>query len=148
MVLMGMRVRVHVFVMGDAPALQRSNDCSTTKCTDCAWWVALTLCSRPQLACISSSPFSFPFLYHLHRLMRRYAIEEPHSHSGGNNTGDHPLPPLFSAGRVSTGMMAQHLLPAGPASLALMCGPVGMLEGAVIPGLAELGFNREAMVVF
>lgn len=51
-------------------------------------------------------------------------------------------------------MMAQHLLPAGDASLALMCGPPPMLEGAVIPGLKELGYRgtaaagREDIVVF
>ena len=49
-------------------------------------------------------------------------------------------------------MLAQHLLPPGPNSLALMCGPPPMLEGAVIPGLKALGYQgapgREDIVVF
>lgn len=59
----------------------------------------------------------------------------------------HPLP------QVTTDMMAQHLLPAGPDSLALMCGPPAMLEKAVLPGLKALGYkgnlgDREDIVVF
>jgi hypothetical protein len=50
-------------------------------------------------------------------------------------------------------MLAQHLLPPGPASLALMCGPPPMLEHAVVPGLKALGYkgaaaDREDMVAF
>lgn len=50
-------------------------------------------------------------------------------------------------------MLAQHLLPPGPASLALMCGPPAMLERAVVPGLRALGYSgaageREDIVVF
>jgi hypothetical protein len=50
-------------------------------------------------------------------------------------------------------MLAQHLLPAGPDSLALMCGPPAMLERAVLPGLASLGYkgvgaDKEDVIVF
>jgi alanine dehydrogenase len=62
-------------------------------------------------------------------------------------------------------MMAQHLLPPRPVvamasssvqqqqqqqggSLALMCGPPGMLEHVVVPGLTAMGYTAEQMVVF
>lgn len=61
-------------------------------------------------------------------------------------------------------MLAQHLLPPRPVvlpsalqqqqqpdefvSLALMCGPPGMLENVVVPSLTALGFRSEQMVVF
>ena len=54
----------------------------------------------------------------------------------------------YSRGYITKDMMAQHLLPPGPDSLALMCGPPGMLEQAVVPGLKELGYTAEQMVVF
>lgn len=73
----------------------------------------------------------------------------------------------FSKGWVTPDMLAQHLLPprpvilpaaaaAGPdgssigggGSLALMCGPPGMLENVVVPSLTALGFGPEQMVVF
>jgi hypothetical protein len=70
----------------------------------------------------------------------------------------------FSAGRVTPDMLAQHLLPPRPivlpsaaaaqqasgdlVSLALMCGPPGMLENVVVPSLTALGFQPEQMVVF
>lgn len=58
-----------------------------------------------------------------------------------------------SVGRVTLDMMAQHLLPSGPSSLALLCGPAPMLERAVVPGLRELGYQgaageREDIVLF
>ena len=70
----------------------------------------------------------------------------------------------FSKGWVTPDMLAQHLLPPRPLilpnmvqqqgsgpevqSLALMCGPPGMLENVVVPSLTALGFKSEQMVVF
>jgi hypothetical protein len=79
----------------------------------------------------------------------------------------------FSEGWVTPDMLAQHLLPPRPVvlpapaapssdaaaaaavatddaavSLALMCGPPGMLENVVVPSLAALGYRPEQMVVF
>lgn len=73
----------------------------------------------------------------------------------------------FSQGWVTPDMLAQHLLPPRPVvlpsavqqplqgsstgdvvSLALMCGPPGMLENVVVPSLTALGFRPEQMVVF
>lgn len=84
----------------------------------------------------------------------------------------------YSKGWVTPDMLAQHLLPprpvvlqhaaglssssnssstagAGPGtagpdavSLALMCGPPGMLENVVVPSLTALGFGPGQMVVF
>lgn len=80
---------------------------------------------------------------HPDRFHVRYVLEEPPPGWAG------------SSGRVTTDMLAQHLLPPGPASLALTCGPPGMLEGAVVPGLKELGYGggggadaRDDIVVF
>ncbi|GBF96264.1 nitrate reductase [Raphidocelis subcapitata] len=82
---------------------------------------------------------------HPDRLYVRYVLEQP--------------PPGWtgSSGRVTLDLLAQHLLPAGPESLALMCGPPAMLERAVLPGLAALGYkgaaagggaDREDVIVF
>ncbi|KAI8467519.1 MAG: hypothetical protein J3K34DRAFT_34273 [Monoraphidium minutum] len=77
---------------------------------------------------------------HPDRFHVRYVLEQP--------------PPGWtgSSGRVTTDMLAQHLLPPGPESLALMCGPPPMLELAVLPGLRALGYQRpggaEDIVVF
>lgn len=77
----------------------------------------------------------------------------------------------FSKGWVTPDMLAQHLLPprpivlpnaalgqqqeggassssSGAGSLALMCGPPGMLENVVVPSLTALGFRQEQLVVF
>jgi len=69
----------------------------------------------------------------------------------------------FSQGWVTPDMLAMHLLPPRPVvlpnalqgsssgdavSLALMCGPPGMLENVVVPSLTALGFRPEQMVVF
>lgn len=67
----------------------------------------------------------------------------------------------YSKGYITHDMMAQHLLPpqpVGPAvvagqqqqagSLALMCGPPGMLEHVVVPGLTAMGYSPEQMVLF
>lgn len=72
----------------------------------------------------------------------------------------------FSKGWVTPDMLAQHLLPprpivlpsavqqqegapgSEPGSLALMCGPPGMLESVVVPSLTALGFRQEQLVVF
>lgn len=75
----------------------------------------------------------------------------------------------FSKGYITHDMMAQHLLPPQPVqvasnvtsnitdqqqqqeaagSLALMCGPPGMLEGVVVPGLAAMGYSALQMVLF
>jgi hypothetical protein len=70
----------------------------------------------------------------------------------------------FSKGWVTPDMLAQHLLPPRPivlpsavqqdgssseaGSLALMCGPPGMLENVVVPSLTALGFRQEQLVVF
>jgi ferredoxin-NADP reductase len=63
----------------------------------------------------------------------------------GGSTG----PWRYSQGFITVDMMAQHLLPAGEGSIALMCGPPAMLERVVMPGLAELGFKADTqMVVF
>ncbi|KIZ01847.1 cytochrome b5 reductase 2 [Monoraphidium neglectum] len=78
---------------------------------------------------------------HPDRFTVRYVLEQPpHGWAG-------------SSGRVTLDMLAQHLLPSGPNSLALMCGPPGMIEMAVLPGLQQLGFkgaqgDREDIVVF
>ena len=78
---------------------------------------------------------------HPDRLHVRHVLEQP--------------PPGWtgSRGRVNADMMAQHLLPPGAASLALMCGPPAMLEAAVVPGLKALGYkgsdgDRDDLVVF
>jgi NAD(P)H-flavin reductase len=75
-------------------------------------------------------------------------------------------PWTHSRGYITWDMMAQHLLPPQPVvvmpsgsdqqqqqrqqggSLALMCGPPGMLEHVVVPGLTAMGYTAEQMVVF
>jgi hypothetical protein len=75
-------------------------------------------------------------------------------------------PWTHSRGYITWDMMAQHLLPPRPVvamasgsdqqqqqqqqggSLALMCGPPGMLEHVVVPGLTAMGYTAEQMVVF
>lgn len=66
----------------------------------------------------------------------------------------------YSKGYITHDMMAQHLLPPQPVgptvvdglqqagSLALMCGPPGMLEHVVVPGLTAMGYSAEQMVLF
>eukprot|EP00878_Enallax_costatus_P028734 GHUV01031071.1.p1 GENE.GHUV01031071.1~~GHUV01031071.1.p1 ORF type:complete len:203 (+),score=81.82 GHUV01031071.1:1108-1716(+) len=85
-----------------------------------------------------------------------------------NPTGS--VPWTFSRGYITHDMMAQHLLPpqpvhvvtksnvtssstgqqqqGAPGSLALMCGPPGMLEAVVVPGLAAMGYAAGQMVLF
>jgi NAD(P)H-flavin reductase len=73
----------------------------------------------------------------------RYVLEQPPADGWHGSTG-----------RVTLDMLAQHLLPSGPGSLALLCGPPPFLEHAVLPGLKELGFQaggageRDDIVVF
>jgi NAD(P)H-flavin reductase len=72
-------------------------------------------------------------------------------------------PWTYSKGFITPDMMAQHLLPPQPlvlpsssgqqqqqqgGSLALMCGPPGMLEHVVVPGLSAMGYTAQQMVVF
>lgn len=78
---------------------------------------------------------------HPDRFHVRYVLEHP------------PAGWTGSSGRVTLDHMAQHLLPPGPSSLALMCGPPPMLELAVLPGLQALGYKnsvaeREDVVLF
>jgi hypothetical protein len=51
-----------------------------------------------------------------------------------------PAPPAAAAAAAAAGGDAL--------SLALMCGPPGMLENVVVPSLSALGFRPEQMVVF
>ena len=88
---------------------------------------------------------------HPDRLHLWFTLEQPPtadaSSTGSSSSNSGPW--VYSQGFITVDMMAQHLLPAGEGSLALMCGPPVMLEQVVMPGLAQLGFKADTqMVVF
>ncbi|GAA5820633.1 hypothetical protein JCM11251_003085 [Rhodosporidiobolus azoricus] len=53
----------------------------------------------------------------------------------------------FSRGRITKGMLEEHLPPPGDDSLVLFCGPDPMLNEIVKPGLAELGWDVPSQLV-
>jgi len=54
----------------------------------------------------------------------------------------------YSSGFITDTMMAEHLPPAGPDTLVLMCGPPPMINFACKPNLTKLGHADAAMVAF
>uniref|UniRef100_A0A224XST2 NADH-cytochrome b5 reductase n=1 Tax=Panstrongylus lignarius TaxID=156445 RepID=A0A224XST2_9HEMI len=47
----------------------------------------------------------------------------------------------YSVGFISASMIQEHLFPAGPDTLVLMCGPPAMVNFACIPNLDKLGYD-------
>lgn len=52
------------------------------------------------------------------------------------------------SGFITLDMMKERLFPAGPDSLALMCGPPGLLNHVCLPGFKAMGYEESRMVVF
>jgi hypothetical protein len=42
----------------------------------------------------------------------------------------------------------KHLFPAGPDTVAGICGPPGLVNFAALPGLKKLGYQEEQCIVF
>lgn len=59
---------------------------------------------------------------------------------------DTPWP--YSVGRVSEDLITQHLYPAGPDTIAGMCGPPGMVNFACLPNFKKMGYTDHQCIVF
>jgi NAD(P)H-flavin reductase len=54
----------------------------------------------------------------------------------------------YSTGYVTPALMREHLFAAADTTLGLMCGPPGLLDNVVVPGLKELGYPESLHVSF
>ncbi|KAL7063761.1 hypothetical protein AAHC03_0970 [Spirometra sp. Aus1] len=54
----------------------------------------------------------------------------------------------YGVGYVDSRMMEEHIFPAGPDSLALVCGPPPMVQSACIPGLKAVGYTADMYYAF
>jgi len=54
----------------------------------------------------------------------------------------------YSSGFITAEMISEHLPPAAPDTLVIMCGPPPMVEHACKKNLDKLGFKREQMIAF
>ena len=54
----------------------------------------------------------------------------------------------YSTGRISDALIEEHLFPAGPDTVAGICGPPGLVNFAALPGLKKLGYHEEQCIVF
>ena len=54
----------------------------------------------------------------------------------------------YSIGRIDGGMMAQHLFPSGPDTIAAMCGPPGMVNYACLPNFKIMEYPDANCIVF
>lgn len=57
-------------------------------------------------------------------------------------------PWAYSVGRVDGDLIAEHLFPAGPGTIAAMCGPPGMVNFACLPNFKKIGYTDEQCIVF
>lgn len=51
-------------------------------------------------------------------------------------------------GYITKDMMKERLFPADSETLGLLCGPPGLLDNVCVPGLEEMGYSKETIVLF
>lgn len=49
----------------------------------------------------------------------------------------------YSSGFINADMLKEHIIPPGPDTLVVMCGPPPMVNYACIPNLDKLGYNKD-----
>ncbi len=54
----------------------------------------------------------------------------------------------YGTGFVTADMIAAHLPPPGPGTQMLLCGPPGMINGAVLPAFEKLGYTADMHLSF
>lgn len=71
---------------------------------------------------------------HPHRLTLKHILSQPHDGWAGEK------------GRINQDLMDAFMFPAGPLSLALTCGPPGLIDQVSVPGFKSLGYSTNIVV--
>lgn len=104
------------------------------------------LASLPQVALVYANRYEEDIL--LREELDAYAAAHPGRFSVWYTLDQPPADWAFSTGHINEEMLQQHLLPAGPDSIACLCGPPGMIKFACLPNLAKMGYSEESMIQF
>ena len=54
----------------------------------------------------------------------------------------------YSTGRINEDLIAQHLFPASPDTIAGICGPPGLVNYTCLPNFKKMGYTDEQCIVF
>jgi nitrate reductase (NAD(P)H) len=63
-------------------------------------------------------------------------------------SGRTPAEWKYSTGRINEAMLREHVFPASDTTLALLCGPQGMIDVAAKPNLTKMGYKDSTFVEF
>ena len=63
-------------------------------------------------------------------------------------SGRKPADWKYSTGRINEAMLKEHIFPASDTTLALLCGPQGMIDVAAKPNLTKMGYKESTFVEF